>query len=236
MENLPKRLLILTPFITLTSPLIWGLGAEFIAPDFPCCALGEPYSCEFTLHWWNLPSNDSLHLYVAVMDADTDFFHSYHAIARGGYSPTETTVTCPYPPEGLITIPTYANLPIYFVVYWDDDYEPTEPDEILDAVELETCYVKVEESCTPHTITLRVSPNPFNEVILIRYDLPLDQNVSLKICDIMGHPVAALRNEHLSAGSHTTFWTPSDDIRNGVYLILLKTSAQTLIKRITLLR
>ena len=107
------RMKIIGFVILAIGSVLWSLGAEFIDPDFPCYTLGESYSCEVTLHWWDLPSDDDLHLYVAIMDADA--VYSYFVVARGGYSPAESTITFDYPGW----VPSYADPPIYFVVYWE---------------------------------------------------------------------------------------------------------------------
>lgn len=54
-------------------------------------------------------------------------------------------------------------------------------------------------------------PNPFNPTTQIRFALPLDSRVELKIYDILGREVIALVSGNLHAGFHLAFW----NARNG---------------------
>jgi pimeloyl-ACP methyl ester carboxylesterase len=48
-------------------------------------------------------------------------------------------------------------------------------------------------------------PNPFNPSTVIRYQLPVTGNVSLRVYDILGNEVATLVNEEKSAGAYEIF-------------------------------
>ncbi|MCG8607255.1 T9SS type A sorting domain-containing protein, partial [bacterium] len=66
-------------------------------------------------------------------------------------------------------------------------------------------------------------PNPFNPVTSIRYGLPRDERVTLKIFNILGEEVAMLLNdERQSAGFHVTIWDGRDrqgrQVASGVYV------------------
>jgi hypothetical protein len=45
-------------------------------------------------------------------------------------------------------------------------------------------------------------PNPFNPSTVIRYNLPISGNVTLKVFDLLGKEVAVLVNEHKPAGTY----------------------------------
>ena len=49
-------------------------------------------------------------------------------------------------------------------------------------------------------------PNPFNPSTTIRFDLPKQANVILKVYDIMGREVAELLNDKVEAGSYSVVW------------------------------
>lgn len=66
-------------------------------------------------------------------------------------------------------------------------------------------------------------PNPFNPTTSIRYALPADAHVSLKIYNVAGQEVAQLVDAIEQAGYHTISWNSrnleGNDVGSGVYLI-----------------
>jgi hypothetical protein len=64
-------------------------------------------------------------------------------------------------------------------------------------------------------------PNPFNPSTTIRYDLPVESNVSLKIYNMMGQEVRTLVKEVRGAGSAEAVWNSLNDegtaVSSGVY-------------------
>ena len=59
-------------------------------------------------------------------------------------------------------------------------------------------------------------PNPFNPNTQIRYDLPKDELVTIKIYDVMGRNIRNLMNKKKSAGYHSIRWDANNDIGEGV--------------------
>lgn len=79
---------------------------------------------------------------------------------------------------------------------------------------------------TPNEFTLyQNSPNPFNPVTSISYNLPKQQNVTLKIYDQLGRLVNTIVDEVKQAGSYITYWNGRDShgniVSSGVYLYRL---------------
>lgn len=66
-------------------------------------------------------------------------------------------------------------------------------------------------------------PNPFNPSTNIKFDLPSDNNVQIKVYDLLGKEVATLVNGRYSAGSHEINWDASD-LSSGVYIYKMITS------------
>lgn len=64
-------------------------------------------------------------------------------------------------------------------------------------------------------------PNPFNSTTQIRFQLPLAENVSLRILNVMGREVRTLINEQRPSGSYEVLWDGKDNQGNeagtGVY-------------------
>jgi len=70
-------------------------------------------------------------------------------------------------------------------------------------------------------------PNPFNPTTTIRYDLPVDARVSLRIYNALGQEVKVLTDENESAGFKTVDWNSTNGVGNtvssGVYFYRLET-------------
>jgi subtilisin family serine protease len=63
-------------------------------------------------------------------------------------------------------------------------------------------------------------PNPFNPSTIIRYDLPENEFVSLKIYDALGREVVSLVNNVQEAGMHNAVWN-AKDFSSGIYFFKL---------------
>jgi len=65
-------------------------------------------------------------------------------------------------------------------------------------------------------------PNPFNPTTQIRFGIPQDARVSLKIYDILGREVRTLMNDDLRAGYHAVEWDGKNNfggkVSSGIYI------------------
>jgi hypothetical protein len=68
-------------------------------------------------------------------------------------------------------------------------------------------------------------PNPFNPTTTIRYALPMDGRVSLRVYDIAGREVATLVDDHKRAGSYEVRFNANSGkpLASGVYFYRLRT-------------
>jgi len=64
-------------------------------------------------------------------------------------------------------------------------------------------------------------PNPFNSATVIRFDVPRDGFVSLKVFDLMGRRVSTLLEGPVAAGSRTVTFR-ADGLASGVYVCALE--------------
>lgn len=83
-------------------------------------------------------------------------------------------------------------------------------------------------------------PNPFNPSTTIAYAIPDDRNVDISIYNIKGQKVKTLVNGVQLAGSYKTVWSGEDTngnpVSSGIYFYKLSSRAETLIKKIMLLK
>jgi hypothetical protein len=66
-----------------------------------------------------------------------------------------------------------------------------------------------------------IGPNPFSSDLSITYSIPEQTRVELAVFDLSGRLVEELISDQLTAGSHTAMWSPSQDLPDGCYLVVL---------------
>jgi hypothetical protein len=76
-------------------------------------------------------------------------------------------------------------------------------------------------------------PNPFNPETVIKFGIPTDQQISLKIYSTLGEEVKVLANGHFQQGFHEIIWNGKNDlgkdVSSGVYFYSLKAGNQLLV-------
>jgi len=78
-------------------------------------------------------------------------------------------------------------------------------------------------------------PNPFNPTTTIKYNLPKDGYVSLKVYDILGKEVSVLVNTYSRAGTFEAVWDASG-MSSGIYMYKLTTPMFSETKKMMLVR
>jgi len=107
---------------------------------------------------------------------------------------------------------------------------PTPPDGILTDVQDNTNNTMVS------TFKLEQNyPNPFNPVTNIKYSVPEQGMVTIKVFDILGSEVATLVNEEKAAGSYDIRFN-AGMLSSGVYFYNIKAGSYNLTKKMILLR
>ena len=97
------------------------------------------------------------------------------------------------------------------------------------------------ESPLPSACVLHQNyPNPFNPTTTIRFAIPERSFVTLEIFDLKGSSIARLVAEEREPGEHAVVWKGINDrgekVGSGVYLYRLTAGAQTLSRKLVLLR
>lgn len=79
----------------------------------------------------------------------------------------------------------------------------------------------------PTGITLLHSyPNPFNLQTTIKYQLPINSSITLRVYDLLGREIRTLVNENQYAGNYSVVWDGNDNNGNsvctGIYYYMLQ--------------
>jgi hypothetical protein len=78
-------------------------------------------------------------------------------------------------------------------------------------------------------------PNPFNPLTIIKYQLPIDSWVTLKIYNMLGEEVATLINSNQSAGYKSVEFNATR-LSSGLYIYTLRAGSFTDVKKMVLLK
>lgn len=98
--------------------------------------------------------------------------------------------------------------------------------------------VNVEEIVTPVPDDFKLYqnyPSPFNSSTRIKYQVPVQSNVTLKIYDVLGREVATLVNEVKPAGKYEVGFT-ENNLTSGVYFYTLQADNYIQTKKMILLK
>ncbi|OGU34402.1 MAG: hypothetical protein A2068_12445 [Ignavibacteria bacterium GWB2_35_6b] len=96
--------------------------------------------------------------------------------------------------------------------------------------------VKEIDGLIPSQYTLEQNyPNPFNPSTTIRYSIPVESKVSLKIFDMLGREVAELVNQNQASGNYEAKFDASR-LASGIYFYRLETSGTSISKKMMLLK
>lgn len=94
----------------------------------------------------------------------------------------------------------------------------------------------VRESSTPKEFALSQNyPNPFNPSTVIKYQIPKDGFVIVKVYDLIGREVATLVNGYKSAGDYSVNFNASK-LASGMYIYQLRSNSMVSTKKMLLIK
>ncbi|MCX7798004.1 MAG: endo-1,4-beta-xylanase [Melioribacter sp.] len=93
-------------------------------------------------------------------------------------------------------------------------------------------YVKNENNYRNGFLLSQNYPNPFNPTTIIRYQLPENNFVTIKILDVLGREIITLLNEFKEAGNYEiNFSAEKYNLSSGVYFYTLKAGENFAVKK-----
>ncbi|NLP11706.1 T9SS type A sorting domain-containing protein, partial [bacterium] len=78
-------------------------------------------------------------------------------------------------------------------------------------------------------------PNPFNPTTVIRYEIPDDQAVTIRVYDLSGRELETLVNGAQTAGSHEVVWNAAG-YASGIYLYRIEAGSFSKLLRMLLIK
>jgi len=92
-----------------------------------------------------------------------------------------------------------------------------------------------EDSNDSNQFSITNFPNPFNPTTEIRFNLPVQNEITLKVFDMIGREVAVLIQERMDAGLHTISFNASN-LSSGIYMYRLQIGNSMFTQKMTLLK
>lgn len=112
----------------------------------------------------------------------------------------------------------------------------------LGIFQLQKGIIAVEHSTLPREYALHQNyPNPFNPTTKIKFDLPEDAVVTVKVYNMLGNVVSVIsKSRHFPAGYHSVSWdgtnTFGKSVSSGIYYYTVKAGQFTDTKKMVLVR
>ncbi len=175
-----------------------------------------------------LESGGSLLRWDANVEADIDFYVIYQTVTgEPPFGPADVVAQVDHPVSELVR----SGEGIYRVVAVDQDgYVGGYSDPVATST-------GVEEAPLALAFT-SVAPNPFNPRTVIRFSVPSEGKVSLRIHDARGRLVRNLVDEILTPGTHDATWQGRDNngagVAAGIYFLRLDDSVTTRTTKVVL--
>jgi len=172
---------------------------------------GKTYDVSFEAY-----GDDSRNIWP-IIGLDTDPWTSYNGFVEFNISTTKQTYSFGF----TMTEPTDNNARLQF------DMGISNIDVYLDNISVVETGSSNDIQAPEISQTARVFdlaqnyPNPFNPKTFIRYQIPENGLVKLKIYDLAGREITTLVNENQTAGMYTSEWN-AEGLPSGMYLYQLK--------------
>ncbi|RKZ34348.1 hypothetical protein DRQ33_02355, partial [bacterium] len=88
----------------------------------------------------------------------------------------------------------------------------------------------------PAEINMTLTPTPFNSSLEISVSVHNPQEIGITVKDISGRHIANIYEGTTESGKSTFHWVPHNNVSSGVYLVVLETGDNKIVRRAVLLR
>jgi|GEM_PF-3557354 len=176
--------------------------------------------------WWFREDIDSISIdsEFDVFSVDTSF-HQPHRIAPGD----TTTIPLLFSPHAEGEYQGYVS------VWYGDDVHRFRFVANISGRGVPPNAVALEPEPHPIFLSSYVSPNPFNSMTTINFDLPEQSEVKLAVFDLGGRAVAALLSGSTQPGHHTLAWDGAA-CNTGLYLVRLEADGKVFTSKALLIK
>ena len=129
----------------------------------------------------------------------------------------------------------------YWTVFASDGEDSTMTNELRNIQFDLSNFLEIDNDLIPDKYVLHQNyPNPFNPRTIIRFDLPKDSDVAIKIFDIMGREIVSLKNGFQKAGYQSIEWDATNNLGQpvsaGIYVYSIETKGFRKTKKMILLK
>lgn len=189
----------------------------------------------FTIQLINSNTGDGEVKSIAACDVDGNGYEEiivgynngsiwlYSALTQTGYYIKLSAITGPIiglsPTNYTFTRTTSDVNDIYHITF----------NEIASLTDLSSSYISIDKLSTENTTSIKSYhlnqnyPNPFNPTTIIKYQIPEDGFVTLKVYDILGQEISTLVNEYMTTGDYGVEFNASN-LAAGIYIYQMKTN------------
>lgn len=96
--------------------------------------------------------------------------------------------------------------------------------------------IEKKGSLLPQDYSLQAYPNPFNPQTTLRFELPREEHITVRVYTIDGRRLTTLIEEKLAKGTYEIPFRPQADQSSGVFFIQLQTGSRRWVEKITFLK
>lgn len=202
-----------------------GANSRLISPSFTIPPASQNPRLRYW-HWYNINcASGSIQIKVGIGNWQTI------SIAYQGYSGGWTNTS--------IDLVPYADSTVQLAFQFIDNSSCIQaPGWYIDDIEIVGMPTAVGETApaVPSYYSLSQNyPNPFNPSTHIKYALPVESFVSIKVFNVLGREVATLVNERHNRGNYEAEFD-GDKLPSGIYFYLLQAGSFVETKKLLLIR
>lgn len=137
--------------------------------------------------------------------------------------------------------PIEIETPNHSLTYYYNDYSNDRPEVRSVHPEVEAGQVFYAPTAIPTKFALHQnSPNPFNPVTSIKFDMPAAGDVRISVFNVLGQEVNQLADGYRDAGSYEVIWDGKDkggaSVASGIYFYRINTEQFSETKKMLLLK